>query len=558
MYQSNRTKNGLSKQLLIYSACSSSGTASSQEEPDSTMDYSSLDYSIEQFDTNLNDLNDYCLFEVFVHLAIDDLLSLKRTSKRFYVLAGKHLTTLEQVIVRVNEEHGGPFESCGEHRQTEFNRLNCVSNVKRFLRNFLIKLNRLRVLSLRFLVISENDLVALSKLPCFNRTLEHLEISRCEFKNFYLSALVSYEKFFMRLGAKLRHFVFIKNKNYLIPSAHLFKFIDQFLTSLDTLVLDLNQYDNLFYVAENLKHTNPIRHLYLHGYHHEVHRTVDYFIHRMVVGRQIEYLSLACLKVEVAILREIITSCPGLKVLKFSYQFSDGNQFARSLIGKKEVYASSYFSRLRNELQREGTLVRQFELAERICALRQLEELHLLEIVGGDVNIDSLLFYLYHFYKMNQLRTLRIANYELSLIILKALCFVSRRLEVLSVGEVRACCYKSHRFKAAATRPTMNESSAQTSKYLSELRALSLNHCRINDKTLAVLLSNCGVRAVDFSFLQNEGLTADCLKEFAKYASSRPGRAITVRLDDLLVEQIESVYGPIADTHPSNLSIVPC
>ena len=555
--QSTRTKNGLSQEPLIFSACSSSGAASSQDELDSTMDYSSLDHSFEEFDTNLNDLNDYCLFEIFAHLEIDQMLALKRVSKRFYFMAGKHLATLEQVVLRVNEEHQGPFESCGQHRQTEFNRLNCVSNVKQFLGKFLSKLNRLKVLSLRFLVITEEDLVGLSKLPCFDRTLEHLEISRCEFKNFYMSALVSYEKFFKALGAKLRHFVFIKNKNYIIPSAHLFKFFDQFLTGLDTLVLDLNQFDNLYFV-EDLKHSSPIRHLSLHGYHHKAQRSLDRFINRMVVGRHLEFLNLGCIRVEPRSLREIVTSCPAVRVLKFSYDFPEGNPFARRLIRNKEAFASSYFSRLRGELQRDGTVVPQFDLAERICALKQLQELSLLEIVCAEVNIDPLIFFLYHSFKVNQLRTLRIANYELSLINLKAFCYVSRQLEVLSVGEVRACCYKSHPFKWAAIRPTLNESSAQTSKYLPELCTLSLNRCRIDDKTLTVLLSNCGARVVDFSFLQNDGLTAGCLKEFAQYASTRPGRRITVRLDELLVEQIEGVFGPIADACPRNLNIVPC
>ena len=195
--QSNQTKNGLSQLNSIFSACSPEVLCyqeSSQEDTDSTMDYSSLDCTAEQFDTNLNDLNDYCLFEIFDHLAIDDVLTLKRVSKRLYALASRQLGTLEQVMVRAKEDHRGPFESCGEHRLTEFNRLNCVADLERFLGSFLTKLTRLRALSLRCVTISEPDLVALSRLPCFNRTLEHLDISRCEFKNFYLSALVSYEK----------------------------------------------------------------------------------------------------------------------------------------------------------------------------------------------------------------------------------------------------------------------------------------------------------------------------------------------------------------------------
>lgn len=550
--QSNQNKTGHSQP--IFSACSS---IYSDEDPDSTMDYSSPDCSTEEFDTNLNDLNDYCLLDIFEHLPIDDVLSLRLVSKRFYILAGRQLGTIEQVMVRVNENHRGPFESCGKHRQTEFNGVNGVANMSRFISNFLIKLGRLQVLSLRFVTITEHDLVALSRLHCFNRSLEHLDISRCEFKNFYLSALVSYEKFFKRLGARLRHFVFFKNKNYLIPSTHLFKFIDQFLTGLETLVLDLKQFDNLYYASENLEHSSPIRHLSLHGHHHLIQPALDRFINRMIVGRHIEILSLSCIKVEPRSLIDIVASCPAVRVLKFSYDFGGDNRFGKGLIKSKEAFGVNYLSELLEGLQRDGTVVAQFDLAKNICTLQQLEELHLLEIVSANVNIDPLIFYLYHVYKRNGLRKLTIANYELTLLNLKALCFVSRQLEMLSVGEVHACCYKQHLFKLPARRPTMNESFAQTVKYLSDLRILGLNQCRFDDQTLAVLLEN-NLHIADFSFLRNEGLTANCFEMLAQHARYSSCRSITVRLDQQLVEQIENAHGPIVNVCPPNLNIVPC
>ena len=421
--------------------------------------------STQLLELNLNNLNDYVLLEILNYLSINDLISVRLLNRRFYYLVENYLIfKLDQVMIHVSENYRG-FDCCIEHKQTELNCIKQVENMDRFLNGFLIKLPRLKVLNLCLIKINENDLNGLTSLHAIGNTLEHLEISRCEFNNFYLSARSSYDEFFKKLGNKLKHFLFFKNKNYLIPSNFLFRCIKKYLKNLDTLVLDLRQFDNLKFTSETVSNNLAIKHLSLHGFLYPAHQSVDRLIIKLVLHSQIEFLNLECIKIEPTNLFTILSNCLNVKVLKFSYDFAGDNRFGRKLITSKCVFDPSHFRQMRFNLQEEGTTVSQFRLASKIVELKQLEELHLLEILSANVNIDPLILYLYHYYKRNNLHKLTIANYELHLLNLKAFCFVSGKLEVLSFNELNGCCYKAHRFKSSKCFRTLNDSSASVVGY---------------------------------------------------------------------------------------------
>lgn len=527
------------------------------DETSSTIETSNMDYSIVPYETSLNNLNDYCLFELFNHLSINELLSIKLINKRFYFLVNSHLSKIKEVMIHVDQNYKR-FESCTEHPQTELNSIKQVDRMDQFLDKFLVKLTKLKVLNLYFLTITEKDLIGLSKLNCMNNTLEHLEISFCEFKNFFETAKSTYERFFQNLGKKLKHFIFFKNKNYLVPANHLFIFINKFLTNLETLVLDLKQYENVNFTRTAIEHTSPIKHLSLHGFHYPIHTSLDRFILRLLFNKNIEYLNLTCIKMEQNSLFTVLTNCLNLKVLKFSYDFAGDNQFGRGLITSNCIFSSFHFLEMLNEFEREGTTINQFVLASKIVQLKQLEELHLLETISANVNLDPLILFLYHYYKRNNLRKLIITNYDLHLLNLKAFCYVSKRLEVLSINELNTCPYKTHQHKPSKCVRTVNESFAQTVRYLYDLKTFNLNQCNFDIKILKILLFNCSTKLVNFSFLQNKNLKSDCIDQFISYAYTHSDKLITVKLDEKLVQDIEKDFGSLFNICPVNLNIIPC
>lgn len=523
------------------------------------MDVDSNNNSIDNLDNDklkLDHLNDYVLFEMFNHLPINDILAIKLINKRFYFLVENHLNKLSQVMIYVHSNYKR-FETCREHRQTELNCINSVDNMQQFLNHFLIKLTKLKVLNLCFLTITECDLDAFTNLQCVGTTLVHLEISRCKFKNFYLTGRRTYDRFFEKLGDKLQHFIFYKNSSYIVPMNYLLKAINQHLVKLTTLVLDLKQFENFTACNEYLDNCTYLKQLNFHGLYWPSNPSLDRYIAKTVcTNKPIEYLDLKCLKLSQSALFYIIRNCPKLKVLKFPYDFNDDNKFGRQLITSNCVFSLPLFQQCLDELREDGKTVAQFTLASSIASLKQLEELHLNEIISRNVNIDPLILYLYHHYKRNNLRKLVITNYEIHLMNLKAFCYVSRRLEVLSLNHLDACCYKTHLFQLNEkfTR-TVNDSFANTLTHLFELRTLCLNQCNFDNKILKSLLSRCGPNVVNFSFLLCKQLKPNCIDLFIIYANSNADKMITVRLDDDLIEHFENANGPLFNVCPPNLTI---
>jgi len=504
----------------------------------------------------LDKLNNYVLFEIFHFLSIKDIQSIKQISKRFYFLVHSYYPQINQVMIFVNERR---FDSCVEHRQTELNTICSIQNFTKFSDYFLIKLNRLKVLTLCFLTINEQDLIKLTNLPCVGDTLVHLEISRCQFRNFYLTAQMTYEGFFEKLGPKLEHLIFYKNSSYLVPVNSLLKSINKYLIGLRTLVLDLKQYEQFNSSSEYLKNCTNLRHLDLHGYYCTINASIDRFIVKLIDNNRIQYLNLKCLKMKQNNLFYTIHNCPNLKVLKFPYDFADDNRYGRTLITNSDVFHLPYFNRCLQELRQKGTIVTQFSLASAIASLKYLEELHLTEIYSGDVNIDPLILYLYHYYKRNKIRKLIISNYEIHFMNIKAFCYVTKNLEALCLNELNECCYSEHPYRLnSKLKRTVNENFTKTIGWLNNLSKLSLNHCRFSYYVLELLLAECQSKVTDFSFLHCEDFRdTDCIDLFIIYADQHSDRQITVKLDESLVEEIENKNGPLFNICPSNLNIIP-
>lgn len=546
----------------MYTLPSKKAKLSQREDDDDISIYSAYSSSLSslsnnsrtQLDTSLNDLNDYVIFEILNNLSLNDLISIRLANRRLNHLVEIYFKfRLKEVMIYVADDYRRLENGCFEHKQTKFNCISPVDNFEPFLNKFLFKLTKLKCLSLNFLTISEKDLVNFSGLEFVGQTLEHLEISYCKFEKFYLTAAQSYSRFFKQLGTKLKHFVFYKNTSYILPFDYLIKSINKYLINLDTLSLDLKQFESLKFTNQRLTNCS-IKNLSLHGFLY-LNLDCDKFVNRLISGKHIEYLNLECLKISPTWLSIILSECSNVKVLKFSYDFDFDNSFGRSLITSNCVFDNYHFHQMIDELNSNGEAVQQFNLASKLSALRGLRELHLVEIESANVNIDPLILYLYHHFKKNNLRKLFISNYEFHVLNLKAFCYVSKNLKTLSLNEIRNCCYKSHRFLPTKQTRTLNESFTNVVTYLPNLEDLILNQFNFNCDLLKKILFKCGPHVRRLSFLRCKELKADCVELFIAYANANIERKVVVDLDRNLVCEIEQKYDLLDRICPSNLTI---
>lgn len=538
-----------------YSLSTSNSQSSQLDSPFFSLQDQTLSNSTEKI--NLGYLNDYIIYELLDKLSLNDLVNLKFVNRRFYLLVNNYVKfNLKQILIYKNENDFRYFKySCSQHKQTEYNSIRSTDNFELFLNSFLNNLTKLKVISLSFFNINETTLKAFSNLQCVGTTLEHLEISHCKFEKFYLTAASAYDHFFKKLGDKLKHFILFKNSKYVVPFHFLLKSINQHLINLDTLILDLKQFETIKFIDEKLTNCKSIKHLDLHGGLYP-DNNCDKFISKLILNKQLEFLNLSCLNINQQWLLQILQNSLNIRVLKFSYDFKNDNRFGRTLITSNCIFNPIQFQQTLQDLQRDGKTINQFSLASKISHLLKLEELHLLEIDSADVNIDPLILYLYHRFKKNNLKRLVISNYEYHLMNMKAFCYVSKNLEVLSLNEVNDCCYSAHSFKPIKQFRTLNSSFANTIAYLPNLKKLILNQFNFDNEILKLILSKCGSSVKELSFLRCFQLNSKCIELFISYANANFDRQLKIILDYNLFCEINKDYDLLCKICPSNLNII--